>query len=371
MSIINEVLEAYKNNVFTQKHLASLKEIEYVELASLFDIEDMDARNYLIKAYLTTYNDEVIDSAQQINNNVFSEMVRVWQEELLRETPESIISGMIGYSFLTTDIVSKIRSNMKGECVSDFESQVYNIFEFLKNKIDDGDFIYTLFGSNKKIFPKEKDSVILHKMKPDTKNICNELIEKVIYICDIWQYYIAKSKGDDVSFLVEKIQSKNKNIFAKTILPPSVYNKMEFLLVEINEESDFIDILNLSDRPQQAVFEDTKSEKDSLRDGGKHLIDSFKKIKSKNNSVNRGAESQTNKKRNVLKSSSTKESGNGKKIMATVLIMLSLSAFSGILLHKTSEKKEEPISKTILSGISANVTLNDVEEKEIKEKEEN
>lgn len=371
MSIVNELLEAYIKNVFSQKHLNLLKEINPVELASIFDIEDLEARNYLIKSYLTTYDDKILDSAQKINENSISEVVRVWGEEMINEEPESLISGMIGYSFLTTNLVSKIRDNIKNEIVSDFESQVYSVFSFLKNKIEEDYFLFTLFGSNKKIFPKEKDNIILEKSDEECEIIYSDLIKKVLYICDIWEYYISKSKGEDNSSLIKKIKSQNKNIFAKTILPPSVYKKMEFILLEKNEESDFIDILNISDSPQKAVFEDTKGEKESISNEGKKIMDTFKGIRDSNKSINKKYDNNINKKRNVLKSAKTNDSGNGKKIVVTVLLMLSISAFAGILIHKSSETKEEPISKAILSGINANVTINEVEIEPEEKKEDN
>ncbi len=373
MNNVEKLITAFNDKNFGVKELGIFKQLTTEELAEIFAIKEKNLRDYLIKAYITNYDDDKFLELESLSNNSAKILAGVWEEHLLSLEPKSLLTGMVGYSFLTTNIIKNLRTNINEESINQFESQTYNTFTYLNNLVESKEFIFEVFGSNPKNFPKETDDVILGKMNQGTKELCNGMINKVKIVNLIWSYYITKSKKQDTLEIEKQIQSLNvKEDYLKNVFPKFIFDKIKNVLKK-DEESVFADILNFTESPQEAIFDEeigtTSNTEKKEESEGKRLFDNFKQMgKSNNVSVHSEIKS---KKRKILNQNSHKEKGNGKRMILIVLVAILISSMFGVLMYKKNETEVVPITDTILEGIDANVTINKVDFEEEENKEDN
>lgn len=364
MNNVEKLITAFNDKSFGVKELGIYKQLTTEELDVIFSIEEKKLRDYLIKAYITNYDDDKFLDLETLNKDAPTIFASVWEDHLISLEPKSLLTGMVGYSFLTTNIISKLRKNIDESNINNFESQIYNTFNYLNSLIEKQKFIFEVFGSNPTSFPNEKDEVILEKMNKGTKELCNTMINKVKIVSLIWKYYISKSKSEDTS----KIESQIKNInikenYLKNVFPVFIFDKIKNVLKK-DEESVFAELLNLEESPQEAIFDEdtTIDNSNKIEESESNKI--FEKFKDfgKNNINNVSIHNDAKpKKRKILNKNSHKEKGNGKKMILIVLSSIIISSMLGVLLYKKNETEIVPITDTILEGIDANVTINKVE----------
>lgn len=381
-NVINNLRKKVSEGSFSRKEMDLLKNINSDELIEIFNISKIDIRNFLIKAYFTTFDNRVVHQSYEKYENTYKIFSQVWKEELLLEKPESLAKSMMIVTFFNTDFVKIIRDNISKDKVSDFESQVYQFILYLNKKIDEGTLVFNIFGSSKEFIPDKEDEELLKILPKGTREYCEKLIDDIEYTGELWKYYISVAKKNEDFEILSKITdaSDSKKIeFAQRILPVEVFSKLKNKIYV--EEVNFEDLLSQNESHQKAIFETSKNigvaesesivKSDLKKSGVKESFKIFKNvlrnkskltpnITSENNNISERA----SRRRKAFKKTPQKR-GNGKIIALSVIIMFSISFGFGGLLHKSSLSKKEPIEEAILNnGLKAKITLNEVKIKE-------
>jgi hypothetical protein len=367
MSNLQILINSYNNNEFSLKDLDILKDLSSSELVDLVNIDDFEIRTYLIKAYFTTYSDDIVSSAQNIKHDIKSILANVWENHMLSENSVNLSKGMIGFSFLNTNLISMLRENISEKNIMSFENQVYEMFLFFNKKIEEERFLFTIFGSSESVFPNKNDLEMLRNIPENSEKLCTKFIEDVFFISTLWKYYLLKAKKENTSEILNLIKTfENKITVAKKVFPSDVYEKLKGVIT-ITEEKSFADILVDSDSPRKAIFEDnTQQSEDKSGKGLETYIKGFRenissKLPKNTQTVKvEKIKSEKNKKLGILSTNKPQKRGNGRMIISTVCIMLSFVTFFGVVAHKTTKTNGEPIHSAILEGLTATITVNQV-----------
>lgn len=369
-NIVTVLIKKVKSNTFSLNDLELVKSISANELVEILKLEDLSIRNFLIKAYFTTYDEKTVELAFEIFDNTYKILAEIWASEALYETSEDLASGLLTITYLNSNFVSNIRKNIIEEKLNDFESQTYKFLEYLKTKRADKNLIYTIFGSGKMVsIPDKSDDELLDLMPEETKSMLEKMISDLDFVNMVWEYYILVANNQDSKNVLDEIKKiKNKKDVVKRMLPKSIFNKLESILT-YEQEFRFDEIIGAQfkfDNKRDIEKDEEKEFKSEIKseiktDSFSGLFDMFKKnkkieIKPEKTFVNENFP----KRRNSIHKA-PKKRGNGKIIVVSVLIMLAISVGIGSIVHKSTITKDEPIQNAILKdGLKANVTVNEV-----------
>lgn len=369
-NIVTVLIKKIKLNEFSLNDLELVKSISANELVEILKLEDLSIRNFLIKAYFTTYDESTVELAYDIFDKTYKILAEIWASEALYETSEDLASGLLTITYLNSNFVSNIRANIIEEKLNDFESQTYKFLEYLKTKRIENNLIYTIFGSGNMVsIPNKKDDELLNLMPEETKSMLEKIISDLDFLNMVWEYYILVANNQDSQNILDEIKKiKNKKDLVKKMLPESIFKKLEPIFT-YEKEFRFSEIIGsefkFENKRDVEEYEDLelKSEiKSEIKsDSLSNFFDKFKKnkkieVKPERNFVNENFP----KRRNSIHKA-PKKRGNGKIIVVSVLIMLAISVGIGSIVHKSTITKDEPIQNAILKdGLKANVTVNEV-----------
>jgi hypothetical protein len=333
LSAIEKLEKSLADNKFSEKDLNILKEINESDLLSLINMKNTANRDYLIKAYFTTYNDEVVSSVEKnTNSNIYKIFSNVWVSEAINNSPSEILLSYLGVTLLETNFISKIRENIDNKKDLDlFERQVYDVIDFLNKRLVDNELLSVIFSTKDSISDKD----LLSKMSDTDRALGERLIRKVLFIGQTWEYFLLKANGDDDNELKSSLSSSNYALFAEHMLPSMVYSKISHLF-----SSDNLNIAEIisSEISSDIIVEDLNESivcKSDMK--GESFYDSFKSVKSKIKD-NVSGKNKSKKSKKVSFKKIPEKSGHGKLIVFGVLILITISVSFAYVMNKVNDK---------------------------------
>jgi hypothetical protein len=348
-SRISQLISNYKEGNFSKEDLNELGKSNSDELIEILKIEDITIRNFLVKAYFTTYNNKIVNEAEEKFEDIDKIFAEVWIEEALQENPDNITKAYLGITFLTTDFISRIRNKISTkDNLNKFESQIYETIKFLKDKAEKETFFSTIFAVK-----SCTDESFLNSMQEADRNWACKIKENFVFINTIWLYYFSVADGNEnIEYKSLISESKNKLNFARNMLPEEVFINIKKLL----EKEDIIDMsmaIQTHDHDNDTIIDNDKEKfcKSNIKkDSFENSLNGFKD-KIKNNVGKKPS------KRKLFNKAPQKR-GNGKIIMISVLVMMATSVSFAVIMNKTTKVKDLPIQEVILKdGLKAEVNL--------------
>jgi hypothetical protein len=346
---VSTLISNYKESKFSKEDLNELGKVNSDELIEILTIDEITTRNFLIKAYFTTYNNKIVNETEERFEDIDKIFAEVWMDEAIQENPDNITKAYLGITFLTTDFISRIRNKINTkENLNKFESQIYDTINFLKEKSENETFFSTIFAVK-----SCNDDTFLNSMQEADRAWACKIKENFDFINTIWLYYCSVASGEENTLYKDHISnSKCKKSFARNMLPEEVFNNIKSLL----EKEDIIDM-------SMAIQTHDNSTETIMDNGQEKVCKSDIKKESFGNSINGFKNKIKNKaqkkqsKRKIFNKAPQKR-GNGKIIMISVIVMMATSVSFAVIMNKTTKTKDAPIQEVILKdGLKAEINL--------------